>query len=290
MSLKVSTNRYIAFDVELANREKSSICKIGLVVFEDGEEVANETYLLNPNVKFLPRFVKKHGITSKMVENAPSFEDIHFELSAILHNEQIVVHHNHLDPHAIKEACEKYNLAPIEPIWIDTLKIANKMWGKGENSLPKLAEKLNIPLNHHDPLDDARVCGLLFKHQLLTGRYSSQKLYEIGQFGAKKESYRLPSTPIQYPKKIKLKGNPKGKYTGTVVFSENNYSREALSNLAAKAGFNVDSLVTMRTTHLVVGNLSINTGKMRKAKDYNKRKKLGIKIMLDDDFMEMLIN
>lgn len=281
------TNRYVALDVETANSDQSSICKIGIVVFEDGQEISNLSYLVNPECDFDVFNIKKHGITPDVVRDAPVFKDLHWELSVILHSEQAVCHHNHMEPYAFKKACEKYGLDQIDPVWFDTLKIAEKLWGRGGNSLPDIAQKYNWELNHHDPVSDARICGLLFKEQILSGKFTAEQLQKIGAVGAKRESHRTKNPYTKYYDKRKLAqdGNPEGVLHEVVAFSDTYTDKSELAGIASKNGCTVTDNVTRKTTMLVVGNKMHITSKVNKALEYNEKYDQGIKIVSEDEFM-----
>jgi DNA polymerase-3 subunit epsilon len=55
--------RFIAVDLETANPRMSSICQIGIVTLENGQEVDAEMILVNPHDYFAPYNVaSKHTI------------------------------------------------------------------------------------------------------------------------------------------------------------------------------------------------------------------------------------
>jgi DNA polymerase-3 subunit epsilon len=69
--------RFVAVDLETANPQFSSICQIGLVVFEGGREIDSDVRLVDPNDYFDPYNVAIHGITADQVRGAPIFKEIH---------------------------------------------------------------------------------------------------------------------------------------------------------------------------------------------------------------------
>ena len=46
--------RFVSIDVETANPRMSSICQIGVVTFDRGQEVSAEVHLVNPHEYFDP--------------------------------------------------------------------------------------------------------------------------------------------------------------------------------------------------------------------------------------------
>ena len=63
---------FIAIDVEIANSNYASICQIGIASFKDGKLVDEWISLINPEDKFEPRNIKKHGIKADDVKCAHS--------------------------------------------------------------------------------------------------------------------------------------------------------------------------------------------------------------------------
>ena len=64
---------YTAFDVETPNRQQHSICSIGLVYVEPGQEPISVYYLVNPEEPFDEANISIHGIRPADVKDAPIF-------------------------------------------------------------------------------------------------------------------------------------------------------------------------------------------------------------------------
>ena len=73
-------NRFLALDVETSNSDRSSICQVGWVLFENGNIISEFSSLVNPHSAFLPRNIQVHGIQPHHVANAPSFAEIYPKL------------------------------------------------------------------------------------------------------------------------------------------------------------------------------------------------------------------
>ena len=68
---------FVAFDFETANRNRHSICSVGMVFVEDGR-VADTVYeLINPEEEFDWHNIQIHGITPDEVKSAPTFRDFY---------------------------------------------------------------------------------------------------------------------------------------------------------------------------------------------------------------------
>ena len=70
--------RFIVVDIETANYNPTSICQIGIVVLDDFKITQKIEYLIKPTPNvFVEKFSNLHGITSDMVEDAPTFDFIY---------------------------------------------------------------------------------------------------------------------------------------------------------------------------------------------------------------------
>lgn len=79
-------SRYIAIDFETANAKRISACSIGVSAIEDGHVVETFSSLIKPPPPydtFAPINVRVHGITSDMVEDAPTFDMLYPQLRTI---------------------------------------------------------------------------------------------------------------------------------------------------------------------------------------------------------------
>ena len=77
----MKTGKYVVVDVEKANNSHSSICQIGLVVFENGVQTQVFESLVNPLSEFNPIHINIHGIKADDVINAPTMSDLQDQLS-----------------------------------------------------------------------------------------------------------------------------------------------------------------------------------------------------------------
>ncbi len=162
--------RFVAVDLETANPQMSSICQIGLVVFEDDKEVHSDTRLVNPNDYFDPYNVAIHGITAEHVRGAPQFKDIYTWLCDHT-SEQVVACHTHFDRVALAQACGRHSLEPLPCNWLDTARVARRAWAQFSQSgygLANLADHFGINFKHHD--------ATLLIWRMRQGRLSSRAL------------------------------------------------------------------------------------------------------------------
>ena len=152
-------NRFIALDVETSNSDRSSICQIGWVVFENGRIISEYSSLINPNSAFLSRNIQVHGIQPQNVVNAPAFADVHPLLLDVCEG-AVVAHHGDFDWQSIGHAAYLEGLDFPDCEWLNTRKASQEAWAHLPNhKLDTLCRELGIELAHHDALEDARACG-----------------------------------------------------------------------------------------------------------------------------------
>jgi DNA polymerase-3 subunit epsilon len=256
--------RFVAVDLETANPRMSSVCQIGLVVFEDGKEVAAEMRLVDPEEYFDPYCVAIHGITPDRVRGAPRFADLHEWLCQQTSGE-VVACHTHFDRVALAQACGKHSLQELPCNWLDTSKVARRAWAQFAKSgygLANLASHFGINFQHHDALDDARTAGLILVRAMEETGFDPT------------EWIRRCEAASAAGSQIRREGDGDGPLVGdSVVFTGSlALSRSRAADLAHAAGAAVEPGVTKRTTLLVVGDQDIEklngaekSGKHRKA-------------------------
>lgn len=242
---------FVTIDVETANPDLSSICQIGIARFQDGKVVDKWVTLVNPMDDFDYMNIMIHDIDERKVATAPTWPEIHEKATSLM-NGSLVVSHTSFDRSAILRAANKHGLAAPACTWIDTARVARRAWpefaSKGYG-LANLAQKLDIHFQHHDALEDAIACGKVFTLAIAqTGLSPGQWVDRI----------KAPISPDSTTP-IKRSGDVDGPLYGErLVFTGAlSMSRSQAADLAAKAGCDVDSGVTKKTTLLVVGDQDI---------------------------------
>lgn len=152
--------KFYSLDVETANPDQSTICQIGVGVFEDEQLVDTWKSYIDPQDYFHSRFIDIHGITPQMVKRKPTFPRVYPILRQMFEN-NIVVHHSPFDRIAFRKVFERYGLEPFEVQWLDSVQVARKTWVglDGGYNLANLAYYLDIEFQHHDALEDSITCG-----------------------------------------------------------------------------------------------------------------------------------
>ncbi|MGA2172075.1 MAG: 3'-5' exonuclease [Sedimentisphaerales bacterium] len=163
---------FVALDFETANNERGSACSVGLVKVVNGEIVAKERRLINPQTYFLDDFTENvHGITAEDVKDAPLFDKVWQELSPLLDGAEFIAAHNAIfDKAVLYKCCESYKIKPPAQKFVCTVKIAKACWKLNPAALNNVCDHLGIELNHHhEALSDALACAKIVINAMKDG-------------------------------------------------------------------------------------------------------------------------
>jgi DNA polymerase III subunit epsilon len=279
----VSTETFVALDVETANPDLASICQVGVVVFANGTIGESWQSLVDPEDDFHPINVSIHGIDRRAVAGAPRFCDIVPRLAELV-NGRVVASHMGFDRVALSLACEKYALRKLTCTWLDTARVSRRAWTQFARrgfGLADIAAHCGIRFRHHDALEDARAAGEVLL------RAMSETGLGIDEWVARTQRPIDPegARPTR-------DANPDGELFGEVVVFTGALSmpRREAADLAAAAGCAVAGSVSTMTTLLVVGDQDARklagherSSKHRKAEDLIGRGQ-PIRILTERDF------
>lgn len=146
---------FVAIDFETADPSPDSACAVGLVRVEGGQVVRREKVLIRPP---RPRvlYTAVHGITWRMVQDAPTFGEVWPRLLPLLDGAAVLAAHNAaFDRRVLEACCWAAGLRPPEVPFLCTVQVARRRWGLTPNTLPAVCRRLGIGLIHHDPASDA---------------------------------------------------------------------------------------------------------------------------------------
>ena len=155
--------RFMALDVETADRRRGSICQVGVAgVRRDGSVATWSTYLDPGPSDWGCAFV--HGITAATVRGAPRFAQVLPVLDALI-GSRLVFQHSTFDRSAIGTACADAGLEAPDWDWRDSVRVARRAWpelkGNGGHGLASLKRHLDLDFRHHDGEEDARAAALV---------------------------------------------------------------------------------------------------------------------------------
>lgn len=280
---------FVALDVETANPDLASICQIGFAEYQNGRLVRSWGWLVNPEDYFAGMNISIHGIDDRAVRNEPIWPQLHEQVCRSLQG-RVIVSHTAFDRTSLQRVCNKYELPPIEGVWLDSATVVRRTWSQYSRSgygLSQVASDLGISFRHHNAEEDARAAGeVLLRAIQHSGIALSEWL----------ERSMHPIGATDGSSSIRRNGSVEGPLFGEVVVFTGALSvtRQEAADLAARAGCDVAPTVNKRTTLLVVGDQDIQrlvghekSSKHRKAEELA-AKGQSIRILGESDFRELL--
>jgi len=242
---------FVAIDVETANADVSSVCQIGMAVFTDGTLSREWKTYVDPEDYFDDLNVSIHGIDHRTVENAPIIRDVAGRLYEFLDG-HVSVSHTHFDRLAVQQALLKYKLRPPNCTWLDSARVARRVWeefawrGYG---LANVCQRLGYAFAHHDALEDAKAAGYIINEAIKQAHLSIDEwLLRV------RKPINLASA-----ESVWREGNPEGPLYGEVLAFTGalEIPRREAADMASRIGCQVGSGVTRHTTMLVVGDQDV---------------------------------
>ena len=152
---------FVSLDLETTGLDAHAdqIIEIGAVKFR-GQEILDtfETYV-DPRMP-IPKFIQRlTGINQNMIENAPLFPDVAYELAGFLGEHPIIAHNVAFDVRFLSIKGLRLTNKTYDTWDLASVFLPNAM----DYSLPILSKKLNIdPGRSHRALDDAQTTRQLF--------------------------------------------------------------------------------------------------------------------------------
>ncbi|MDB5658964.1 MAG: polymerase subunit epsilon [Cypionkella sp.] len=159
--------RFIAFDVETANRNAHSICQVGLACVDDWGQIDTFSLLVDPGEPFSHFNTQLHGIDARKVRGAARFPEIIAAIAPLMLH-QPIVQHSCFDQRAVAAACDWHGLETPSLHWVNSVTIARRAWpefrGNGGHGLGHLKKVLSLQFQHHDAGEDARAAAQVVLH------------------------------------------------------------------------------------------------------------------------------
>ncbi len=244
------TYRFVAVDVETANRQHSSICQVGLAMVPASGDIETLSILVDPEQGFETFNVDLHGIDEATVKDASTFEHILQMLRPLLER-HVLVQHSNFDKQAFNAASKYYGVPELRANWVDSVQIARKAWpelkSNGGHGLANLKVHLDLDFEHHDAEEDARAAAEVV---LLAEAATGKDFSELAK--SKKQKYQTSVTIL---------GNQNGALYGHVACFTGQLamSRVEAATFAAGAGVTVKTGVSKKVTLLIVGDQDLST-------------------------------
>lgn len=261
--------RFVAVDVETANRDAGSICQIGCAFVSDTGKISVNTYLVDPETHFDESHIAIHGITPEDVVGHPTFDQVFSTLRGVLTKNRLV-QHSSFDSRAIRLACETYGLTMPTLDWHDSVRVAHQAWpdlkGAGGHGLAHLKTFLGLDFQHHDAGEDARAAAeVVLRAEAHTGRSFLELATPANRSG-------------NWQPSVKMEGDATGALFGQIaVFTGAlSMSRTEAAKIASAAGIETKAGMSRKVTLLVVGDQDLGalaagqtkSSKHRKAEEF----------------------
>ncbi|THJ66229.1 exonuclease [Arthrobacter echini] len=316
---------FTAIDFETANGFRGSPCAVGLTKVRDGRIVEEASWLMRPPAghdHFDSRNIAIHGITARMVEDAPRFGELFPEIGGFIGSDVLVAHNAAFDLGVIRSALEVSSLPGPAWDYACTVLLSRRSYSLPSYSLPFVAEAAGVPLlNHHDAVEDARACaGIMMDIAARFDAASVEEVLEIHSLPLSRSEQYAPgvddvskatrtalgraatSTGWSGWPEEGLNPSPDTQadphhplYGQTVVFTGTlGIPRPQAKQRAARLGAQPASSVTRRTTMLVVGDGFVVadlrhgrvTGKVRRVLELKERGH-SIDVLSEDQFLQL---
>ena len=145
-------------DVETPNKSNNRICSIAIINKVNGKTKYKQNLYINPEARFDDLNMQIHGITPKMVENAPKFNEIWQDISKYFLNSIVVGHNVQSDLSIISKTLQHYGLNLNTLSFIDTYSLAKKYVNAKSYKLSELTKEFNFEGQAHDALSDCVDC------------------------------------------------------------------------------------------------------------------------------------
>ncbi|MDL2228409.1 3'-5' exonuclease [Odoribacter sp. OttesenSCG-928-L07] len=157
---------FVAIDFETANKNRSSICSLGIVIVENGEIIDKIYRLVRPSPNFYSYWnTQIHGITFHDTCEQPEFPDVWYDIKHRIDGFPFVAHNSPFDEGCLKAVHDLYGMTYPGYKFHCTCRSARKAYPHLINhKLGTVAEYIGFDLhNHHHALADAEACAEIAK-------------------------------------------------------------------------------------------------------------------------------
>ena len=154
---------FAAIDFETANRERTSICSVGVVIVSDGEIREKIYSLVRPYPNYYSYFnTQVHGLTYSDTIVAPDFPTVWAGIAPRIEGLPLVAHNSMFDEGCLRAAFERYGMAYPDYRFHCTCRASRRVFGKSlpNHQLHTVAARVGFDLlNHHHALADAEAAA-----------------------------------------------------------------------------------------------------------------------------------
>lgn len=308
-------SEYIVIDTETTGLDYDycNIIEISAIKFSEGKAIDTFSTLVKPpltetyyplrnngegewSVRYVDSFITDlTGITNEMLEVAPLPSEVLPDFLRFIGNSILIGHNIHFDINFIYDAVEKECGAHLTNDFIDTLRIARKLFPDlAHHRLSDVATVCNVDQpNAHRAEADCIVTAQCFecmKEKIL----ATQSETEFQDLFNKKSNYNAMLSSISANVDSIDETNPI--YGKVIVFTGalSSISRREAFQIVANLGGKPEDSITKKTNYLVIGNgefaQSVKDGKtkkMQKAEAYQ-MKGAEISVISENAFFDLI--
>lgn len=160
---------YVALDWETANRYPGGGCAVALARFDGEGNLKDRMYsLLSPRIPYFdPWMTKIHHLRAEDCLQGPTFEEYWPLMRSFIGDDLVCAHNAAFDMGVLKEALLAYGIETRPIDYVCTCVLSRRLWpGLRDHRLDTVADALGLgKFRHHQALDDALVCGKIFKKE-----------------------------------------------------------------------------------------------------------------------------
>ena len=164
-------DKLVAIDFETANGYKDSACSLGLVELNNKKIINEEHYYIQPSMYYNDdsnydddpfydynfKYTYLHNISWTDVSDADDFSGVWQDVEDTIKSADYIIAHNHrFEKDVIDQCCDYYGLEVPSINWLCSMSISRSIWSIYPTKLSDVCEYLNIELEHHDALSDAK--------------------------------------------------------------------------------------------------------------------------------------
>ena len=140
---------FVAIDFETANRQRSSVCSVGIVVVRGGEIVDKFYSLIQPTPNYYTYWTTEvHGLTRRDTDGQPPFPGVWAQIAPRIHGLPLVAHNRPFDESCLKAVFAEYGME----------------YPGYEFHCNLAASRRNLKLASHQLHISAAACGYIMEH------------------------------------------------------------------------------------------------------------------------------
>lgn len=152
---------YAVVDLELTglSPQGDRICELAVVVGRGGVVEHELQTLVRTSARMSEGARRCHGITERMLAQAPRFAEVAHDVLHLLSGRVVVAHNVEFDLGFLHRAFDEARVPFPPPVTLDTLLVARRLFAFPKNGLLDVARELAVePFPLHRALADARTC------------------------------------------------------------------------------------------------------------------------------------